>query len=249
MSSQPRMPTTREHPELVGRHDRVLVALDLKAAFQNVSAMLNNIEETDLDLASVLSRWYTDSTTQKMHFENSYAKISACGFAAAVDPVTRFVLAELRRLLDDGAKLFAYLDDWYIWITPQFLPDALALVTAATRSINLGLQPSKIQVWAASGTDPIPLHLLEKVKPTLECLSGHLHIQITASHVLLYPLPQQSCQETSFLRRFHVHMVRHDVDFIGGDCNMSAFSAVGEGVLVSSTTHCLPHHAAAPVHV
>ena len=74
---------------------RVLVALHLKAAFQDVSrrAMLNNI-----NLAAVFSRWYTGSTTHRMHFETSFAKISAnssvdqgcplspCGFAAAAIP-------------------------------------------------------------------------------------------------------------------------------------------------------------------
>ena len=39
---------------------RVLVALDLKAAFQNVSrkSMLYSIEQTDADLAAVFSKWY-----------------------------------------------------------------------------------------------------------------------------------------------------------------------------------------------
>ena len=97
---------------------RVLVAFDLKAAFQKVSrrAMLHNIEQNDPDLAAVFSRWYTGTTTHRMHVESSYAKITAnsgvdqgCSFthlcfAAAMDPVLRFVLADLRRLLDDGAK-------------------------------------------------------------------------------------------------------------------------------------------------
>ena len=40
---------------------RVLVALDLKAAFQNVSrrAMLYSIEQNDADLAPVFPKWYT----------------------------------------------------------------------------------------------------------------------------------------------------------------------------------------------
>ena len=33
---------------------------------------------------------------------------------------------------------------------------------------------------------------------------------------------------TDLLRRLHAHMAQHDVDFIGGDINMSAFSTVGE---------------------
>ena len=75
---------------------RVLVALDLKAAFQNVSrrAMLLSIEQTDPDLAAVISRWYTGTTEHRMHYESTYTKISAnssvdqgcllstCGFSA-----------------------------------------------------------------------------------------------------------------------------------------------------------------------
>ena len=59
--------------------------------------MLHNIEQTDPDLAAVFPRWFTGSTTHRMHLENSYAKISAnsgvdqgchlsaCGTAAAID--------------------------------------------------------------------------------------------------------------------------------------------------------------------
>ena len=45
-------------------NSRVLVALDLKAAFQNVSrrAMLYSIAQTDADLAAVFSKWYTGTT-------------------------------------------------------------------------------------------------------------------------------------------------------------------------------------------
>ena len=132
---------------------RVLVTLDLKAAFQNVSrrAMLNSIEYTDPDLAAVCSKWYTGDTEHRMHLESSHTKITANS-----DPVLRFALADFCRLLDDGAKLFAYLDDWYLWIKPQCLNDALVLISAATRSANLELQPSKLQVWRASCLDPVP---------------------------------------------------------------------------------------------
>ena len=130
--------------------------------------MLHNFEQHDLDLAAVFSRWYTGTTTRRMDFESSCAKISAnsgvaqgcplsaCGFAAAIDPVTRVVQADLRRLLDDVAKLFAHPDDWHLRVKPPRLTDALALVTVATRSINLELEPSKIQMWSASWPDPVP---------------------------------------------------------------------------------------------
>ena len=156
----------------VGRPDGA--NLDLKAAFQNVSrrAMLISIQHTDPDLDAVFSKWYTGDTEHRMHFEPSYTKITAnsgvdqgcplstCGFSAATDLILRFVLADLFRLLDDGAKRFANLDDWYLWIKPQFLNDALVLIAAGTRSVNLELQPSKIQVWRASCTDPVPLAFL-----------------------------------------------------------------------------------------
>ena len=143
-------------------NSRVLVALDLKAAFENVSrrTKLHSIEQNDPDLAAVFSKWYTGTTEHKMHYESAHTKISAnsgvdqgcplstCGFSAAIDPVLRFVLADIRRLHDPGAKLCAYLDDWYLWINLQYLLQTFALMVTATRSVNLELQPFKIQVWS-----------------------------------------------------------------------------------------------------
>ena len=88
-------------------NSRVLVALDLKAAFQNVSrrAMLYSITQTDADLAAVFSMWYTGTTEHRMHYDSAYTKITAnsgvdqgcllstCGFSAAVDPVLRSIMA------------------------------------------------------------------------------------------------------------------------------------------------------------
>ena len=58
---------------------RVLLPLDLKAVFQNVSrrTMLNNIEQNDPDLLAVFSRWFAGTTTHSVHFETSYTKITA----------------------------------------------------------------------------------------------------------------------------------------------------------------------------
>ena len=83
----------------------------------------------------------------------------------------RSVLTGLCRLLDEGAKLFACLD-----VKPQYLLETFVLIAAATRSVNFELQPSKVQVWRASCPDPISQELLDKVKPTLSCLGGHLQI-------------------------------------------------------------------------
>ena len=100
---------------------QVLVALDLKAAFQNVCrrAMIHSNKQTDPDLAAVFSKWYTGTTEHRMHYESAYTKISAnsgvnqgcplstCGFSAAIDPALRFVLADICPQLDSGAGLFA----------------------------------------------------------------------------------------------------------------------------------------------
>ena len=130
-------------------NSRVLVALDLKAAFQNVSprALLYRIAQTDADLAAVFSKWYTGTTEHRMHYDSAYTKIcansgcplSACGFSAVVDPVLRSVMAQLCTHYDSGAKLFAYLHDWYLWIKPQCLLQTIAVITAAARSVNLAL--------------------------------------------------------------------------------------------------------------
>ena len=170
-------------------NSRVLVALDLKAAFQNVSrrAMLYSIAQTDADLATVFSKWYTGTTEHRMHYDSAYTKItansgvdqgcplSACGFSAVVDPILRSIMAQLCTLYDSGAKLFAYLDDWFLWIKPQCLLQTIAVITAATRSVNLALQSTKTQVWKGSCQDPIPPEFQDKVTLTLCCLGENTY--------------------------------------------------------------------------
>ena len=123
-----------------------------------------------------------------MHYDSAYTKItansgvdqgcplSACGFSAVVDPLLRSIMAQLCTHYDSGAKLFAYLDDWYLWIKPQCLLQTIAVITAATRSVNLALQSTKTQVWKGSCQDPIPPEFQDKVTLTLSCLGGHLQI-------------------------------------------------------------------------
>ena len=164
-------------------NSRVLVALDLKAAFQNVSrrAMLRSIAQTDADLAAIFSRWYTGTTEHRMHYESAYTKItansgvdqgcplSACGFSAVVDPTLHSIMTELCNLCDPEAQLFAYLDDWYLRIKPHCLLQTIAVVTAATSSVNLALQTTKTQIWKGSCQDPIPLEFQGQ---------GHAHTQL-----------------------------------------------------------------------
>ena len=181
-------------------NSRVLVALDLKAAFQNVSrrAMLRSIAQTDSDLAAVFSRWYTGTTEHRMHYDSAYTKItansgvdqgcplSACGFSAVVDPTLHSIMTELCTLYDPGAQLFAYLDDWYLWIKPHCLLQTIAVITAATRSVSHALQTTKTQIWRGSCQDPIPLEFQDKVTLTLSCLGGHLQIHGDTEPTLLF---------------------------------------------------------------
>ena len=56
------------------------------------------------------------------------------------------------------------------------LLQTIAVITAATRSVNLALQSTKTQVWKGSCQDPIPPEFQDKVTLTLSCLGGHLQI-------------------------------------------------------------------------
>ena len=102
--------------------------------------------------------------------------LSPCGFAAAVDPISRYIFAQTQHTLDSGAKLWACLDGWYISIKPQHIPAVMNLAANATLTINLELQPTKIQIWTASCTSPSPPAYLDKAKPTFKCLGSHLRI-------------------------------------------------------------------------
>ena len=136
--------------------------------------MLYSIPQTNADLAAIFSKWYTGTTEHRMHYDSAYTKISAnsgadqgcplsaCGFSVAVDPVLRSVLAELFTHYDSGAKLFAYLDDWHLWIKPQYLLQTIAVITAATRSVNLALQSTKHKYGKALARTPF--HLSSKTR-------------------------------------------------------------------------------------
>ena len=72
--------------------------------------------------------------------------------------------------------MWAYLDDLYVWIKPRHIPAAVEPISNSTRTINLELQPTKIQIWTASCNSPIPPAFQDKAKPTLKCLNAHLRI-------------------------------------------------------------------------
>ena len=67
----------------------------------------------------------THISTPSAEFDQGCAH-SPCGVAAAVGPISRLILSDTHRMFDSGAKLWTYLDDWYIWIKPQYIQAARA---------------------------------------------------------------------------------------------------------------------------
>ena len=118
------------------------------------------------------------TTTDPTHIQAESTKDAHCYHVVLLQrstPISRYILSETQRALDRGVKLWAYLDDWYIWITHQHIPAAIGLASSATRTINLELQPTKIQICAASRTSSIPAGFLDKAKPTLKCLGPSMN--------------------------------------------------------------------------
>ena len=123
-----------------------------------------------------------------MRYELAYTKItanngvdqgcplSACGFSAVVDPTLHSIMTELCNLYDPGAQLFAYLDNWYLWIKSHCFLQTIAVITTAPSSVNLALHITKTQIWKGSCQDPINLEFQEKVTLLLSCLGRHLQI-------------------------------------------------------------------------
>ena len=56
--------------------------------------------------------------------------------------------------------------------------------------------------------------------PTVTLCSVHIHKVVA----------KKRDASTDLLRRLHAHMLQHNIDFIGGDFHMSAFSTVGDVV-------------------
>ena len=164
-------------------NSRVLVALDLKAAFKMSLAEL--CYAASLKLTRTLLRSFPSGTpaprstectmnwpTPKSLPTVGWIRVVLCQRVDFQLSLTQYFFQSWRsfaRIYDSGAKLFAYLDDWYLWIKPQFLLQTIAVITAATRSVNLALQSTKPQVWKGSCQDPIPPEFQDKVTLTLSC--------------------------------------------------------------------------------
>ena len=71
-----------------------------------------------------------------------------------------------------------------MWIKPQCLLPTFALITAATRSVNLELQPSKVQIWRRRARTPFLVSYKTKSDPHPAVRGGHLQI-----HGVIEPSP------------------------------------------------------------
>ena len=179
---------------------RVLVALDLKAAFPKVSrrAMLYNIEQTDADLAAVFSKWYTGTTENRMHYDSANTKISAnngvdqgcplstCDFSAAVDLVLRYPLAHICRLHDPGAKIFAHLDDWYLWIKPQNLVQTVAIIAEAPDQSTWPYSPPRHRCGEPLARTPFHLSFKTKSNSHSAVWEDIFKLMATSNPALLF---------------------------------------------------------------
>ena len=136
----------------------------------------------------------TQGTTEhRMHCDSAYTisstssgvdqgcPHSTCGFSAAIDPVLRSVVADTCRQCDSSVEFFAYLGR-LVRVDQQYLLQIFVLIAAATRTVNLELQPSKIQLWRAFCQDPIPPELQDKIKLTLSWTSSNPRWHWTQSH-------------------------------------------------------------------
>ena len=69
------------------------------------------------------------------------------------------------------------MDDWYLWIRPTCINVALQNIKTQITQINLELRPNKNQMWKTECEHPIGPEYHNIVKPTMNCLGGHLRIQ------------------------------------------------------------------------
>ena len=155
---------------------RVLVALDLKAAFQNVScrAMLFSIEQNDADLAAVFSKWYTGTSEHRI--TTTLPTPKSVPTAVSIKDVLFRHVAVRQPLIPYFGQYWQKFADSTTQVPsllpaskPQYLLHTFALITDATRSVNLELQPSKVQIRRDSCEDPIPAELQDKVRLTVSC--------------------------------------------------------------------------------
>ena len=81
-----------------------------------------------------------------------------------------------------------------------------------------------------SGTDLAILLLRDTSSPTLVVMAAlvvrGLPWSLSSVHIHNVVAKKRDAS-TDLLRRLHAHMTQHEVDFIGGDFNKSAFSTVG----------------------
>ena len=170
-------------------------------------ATLYSIAQTDADLAAVFSKWCAGTTEHRVHYDSAHTKISAnsgvdqgcllstCGFSATIDSILRSVMADICRLLDPGAKLFAFLDDWYVWtnlsacykhlLSSQLQPDQSTLSSSPpklplVRNSKTKSHSHSVAGWTSTihgDTEPSPVVLGEQttMEKTTQRFSENCH--------------------------------------------------------------------------
>ena len=173
-------------------HDRVLLALDVRAAFQNISrkAIIDALTNADPELAAIFSAWSHGKAEHRARLSTNRTDritassgvdqgdpLSSAAFAAGIAAPLSRALQSMQQSLDLGTMMHLYIDDWYIWIRPAAIPAAIERISEAIRPLGLSLETTKLQIWSATCTAPIPAPFHTIAAPTMTCLGGHLRIQ------------------------------------------------------------------------
>ena len=162
-------------------NSRVLVPLDLKAAFQNVSrrAMLYSIAQTDADLAA--SGTPAPRSTECITIQPTPKSVPTAGWIRVVLfqrvdsqlSLTLYFDQSWRRLAHITIQALNSSPTWTTGICGSnhsaYYRQLLSSLQPPDQSILL-LQSTKTQVWKGSCQDPIPPEFQDKVTLALSCL-------------------------------------------------------------------------------
>ena len=190
-------------------NSRVLVVLDLKAAFQNVSrkAMLYSSAQTDADLAAIFSKWYTGTprSTECTTILYTTKSVPTAGWIRVALCQREDFQLPLTPCLDQSWRSFAHnmtqaLNSSPTWTTgtrgtkPQYLLQTVAVITAATITLTLSCLGGHLQIHGDTEPSPVVVgeqatmekttQRFQKIATTLADLNAEgLNVQ-TVNHLL-----------------------------------------------------------------
>ena len=189
----------------------VLVCLDFKAAFQNISRskVRSGVMKHAPWLLETCDAWYGGPAThvlldqlgvrhiiQAADGVDQGCPLGALFFALALHDVSEEVLSFAKRL-DEHAGLFFYLDDGYLVCNPQVVEQVLLLLRQTFAKVGVALNESKLQAWAASPAS-LPASLQQYYKPSVKCLGRQIDIPGQDAHDgLVVSNPQATLEKES----------------------------------------------------